>query len=346
MKVGLVLSGGGAKGAYQVGILQSLADHGIEVSMVSGASIGSLNGAIVASSSDSATAAARLRDVWELAASEGVLEFEGRNVPRYLAMLAAAGLTGPGRVGLAMLAGWYGRGEERELGLLKTTPLSRILDRYLASAELSSGKPMYVSLYPYQGRLSAISEFIKGDVLKRFDTRQSVFRHIQSLSEENQREALLASAAIPVLFTPRKVEGHLYSDGGQGDYKSAQGNTPITPLLNRGLDAIIVSHLSDGVLWDSADFPNETILEIRPDSLIAEDGLPDMLGFKEEKIEKWMNQGKVDTDALLNKLMRYSGARTRMSSETTNLQSKVGHDRDNLRSSSLEEVMSKLRNSD
>ena len=44
-KIGLVLSGGGAKGAYQVGVMQALEELGLasSVSSISGASIGSLN---------------------------------------------------------------------------------------------------------------------------------------------------------------------------------------------------------------------------------------------------------------------------------------------------------------
>ena len=51
-KLGLVLSGGGAKGAYHVGILKYLAEQHIQPQAISGASIGSLNGAIVASACD------------------------------------------------------------------------------------------------------------------------------------------------------------------------------------------------------------------------------------------------------------------------------------------------------
>ena len=344
MRVGLVLSGGGAKGAYQVGIIESLARHGIEVAMVSGASIGALNGAIVASSRDSETAAARLKEVWQHVAEQGVLEFDTKTIPRYLTMLAAAGLAGPGRVGLMLLANWYGAGEDS--GVMKTTPLTRILEQYLSPVELADGKPFYVSLYPYGGKLSAFSELIKGEALKRFDTRKSVFRHVQSLSEEDQREALLASAAIPVVFTPRDVEGQFYSDGGQGNYRKAQGNTPITPLLDQGLEAIIVSHLSDGALWDPADFPEETILELRPASRISENGMSDMLGFKAEKISQWMEQGKADTDALLEQLSCYGYARSALRLSSAELRKKLGENVDSLESSSLESVMRKLRSSD
>lgn len=48
MTRGLVLEGGGAKGAYQFGCLMALADHGIEFDVIAGTSVGALNGALVA----------------------------------------------------------------------------------------------------------------------------------------------------------------------------------------------------------------------------------------------------------------------------------------------------------
>jgi hypothetical protein len=43
---GLVLEGGGAKGAWQFGVLEAFAESGIEFDVVSGTSVGALNGAI------------------------------------------------------------------------------------------------------------------------------------------------------------------------------------------------------------------------------------------------------------------------------------------------------------
>ncbi len=60
MKTGLVLSGGGAVGAYQAGVVKALAECGTQISMVSGASIGAFNGAIIAASPDLSEAAVRL----------------------------------------------------------------------------------------------------------------------------------------------------------------------------------------------------------------------------------------------------------------------------------------------
>jgi len=51
-KLGIVLSGGGAKGAYEVGFLKYLAEEGIQADAIAGTSIGALNGAIYASKRD------------------------------------------------------------------------------------------------------------------------------------------------------------------------------------------------------------------------------------------------------------------------------------------------------
>ena len=48
MKYGLVLAGGGTRGAYQVGVMKALAELGIELSAVCGTSIGAINGVLFA----------------------------------------------------------------------------------------------------------------------------------------------------------------------------------------------------------------------------------------------------------------------------------------------------------
>ena len=46
-KTALVLSGGGSRGAYEAGAWQALVETGIEIDIVTGASVGSINGAMV-----------------------------------------------------------------------------------------------------------------------------------------------------------------------------------------------------------------------------------------------------------------------------------------------------------
>ena len=47
-KPGLVLSGGGSRGSYQIGAYRALRDNGIEICAVVGTSIGAINGAYIA----------------------------------------------------------------------------------------------------------------------------------------------------------------------------------------------------------------------------------------------------------------------------------------------------------
>ena len=48
-RIGLVLSSGGGKGAYQVGVVRRLAELGLSPIAIAGTSVGALNGAILAS---------------------------------------------------------------------------------------------------------------------------------------------------------------------------------------------------------------------------------------------------------------------------------------------------------
>ena len=91
--VGLVLSGGGAKGAYQAGVLRALNDMQVPIGAVSGASIGALNGAIVAAAPTQEIAARHLQELWNELAHVSPLRL-GRGslrVPAYLVMLASFG---------------------------------------------------------------------------------------------------------------------------------------------------------------------------------------------------------------------------------------------------------------
>ncbi len=47
-RVALVLQGGGALGAYQIGVFQALTEAGVELNWISGVSIGAINAAIIA----------------------------------------------------------------------------------------------------------------------------------------------------------------------------------------------------------------------------------------------------------------------------------------------------------
>lgn len=63
--IGLVLAGGGAKGAYQAGALTYLAELGFQPKIIAGTSIGALNGAVVASHQSFVQGVDYLNQLWD-----------------------------------------------------------------------------------------------------------------------------------------------------------------------------------------------------------------------------------------------------------------------------------------
>jgi NTE family protein len=140
-------------------------------------------------------------------------------------------------------------------------------------------------------------------------------------SLKEQKETIMASAAVPILFGAKEVGQHAFADGGMGGWKTMQGNTPITPLIEAGYKTIIVTHLSDGSLWNRHDYPDVTLLEIRPQSDIARKGYkPDLLSFNATHIPSWIEQGYHDTIRCLYGVIRVTQARNTLKSAECDLQ--------------------------
>ena len=151
MKVGLVLSGGGAKGAYQVGMIKALDELGVKVDAISGASIGAINGAILAASPSVQEGARRMECLWKTLAADSPLQLKKAS---YLVLLAAAGLKLKGSLymggmlrQLNVLARQYeipilGSATLSNLlddGLLSDAPLQKLMDEYLDPVALNNG---------------------------------------------------------------------------------------------------------------------------------------------------------------------------------------------------------------
>lgn len=353
-KVGLVLSGGGAKGAYQVGVLKALNQLGISVDAISGASIGALNGAILASAPSLKEGIVRLETIWHELAMTSPLEFKSSP---HLMLLGAvsARLGGYGAlIALTQLAQaasnitlppWlkehFSFIDGLQEGVLSDTPLQKKIDRYLNATALQNGLPLYVSIYKSQGVALDLLRCIIAE-MGAVDTVPSEFRHIQALNDtEKQKETIMASAAIPILFGAKEVGQHHFVDGGMGGWQKMQGNTPITPLIQAGYKTIIVTHLSDGSLWDRHDYPDTTILEIRPQSAIARKGYqPDLLSFNAINIPSWIEQGYDDTMKCIGNVMQVTQARNRLKAAENMLQESTS-DRENL-DTDLEIAMNRI----
>lgn len=103
-------------------------------------------------------------------------------------------------------------------------------------------------------------------------------------------------------------------DGGLAD------NVPLGALAARGITHAIIVHLENGSVWDRHDFPNQTIIEIRPVELINKSNAPliadltTFLDFSPERIALLKQRGYADAkyylEPIIQTLLAVLGQRT------------------------------------
>ncbi|MGR4853537.1 patatin-like phospholipase family protein [Streptomyces sp. LARHCF252] len=249
-RIGLVLSGGGAKGAYHVGVVECLASAGVHIDAVAGASIGALNGAVLACAGNLEQGAVALRTIWDEVAAYGAVPERRVGVADGLGVSVEETTLEQLRLLLPRLTGQ----------IVRPSYLEGLVATHVDPGRLDGGTPLWVSAFPALEGLDVLHDWGWAlDVLRsRLGTRAE-WLHVNALPPEERQPAVLASAALPVILPARRVDGRLFRDGGIAD------NTPVGALAHREqCDIVIVVHLTDGVLWDTHDFPGIGVIEIRP----------------------------------------------------------------------------------
>ena len=204
--LGLVLSGGGARGAYQVGALRAAVEKlgPSPFAVISGSSIGAIHGAVVAEGIESGDLPGVLA-----AAEQTWLELQGTIRLDWKGLLSALGrlaIFGPKPAVWQSVRSLldHARAVER---LLRFLPRDRRLGDYrrvellVTAADLNAGRPVV------------------------FD---------RSTPDVRVLDAVLASSAFPVAFPSHRVGEHWYVDGGVFD------NAPLSPLMRRGVGDVLV----------------------------------------------------------------------------------------------------------
>lgn len=299
MKNGLVLSGGGAKGAYQVGVIKALAELDCQIDAISGASIGVLNGAVIAQSKNLYDAADKLEKLWLEVSKVSPLKLDKVNTKSiYFSLLKGAGaVVTPELVIISSLLQKLGIFDTEEDGLFSDSAVSDMINGIITPDGFDNALPLYVSVYESAGKIIDIAEYTFS-CMNIKNNRDSTFIKIQDLPSAERINLLLASAAIPVIFAAKNIDGKQYFDGGMGGAFRSQGNTPIDPLIKDCYNRIFVSHLSDGSMWSRHEYSTASIIEIRPqEQRIKRSNIPlgDLLGFSPENIKSWIKQGYDDT---------------------------------------------------
>jgi NTE family protein len=240
-RVVLVLQGGGALGAYQVGVYQALHEAGIEPDWVIGTSIGAINAAVIAGNAPEERLP-RLRRLWE--------RFEQGNGSAQFATLLY-GIPGFFAPRLPAWGGLQARVGLDAASYYITAPLRDTLARFVDPALL--GKDL---------RLTVGAVNVKSGTMRYFDSHEAPL----TLDE------VMASGALPPGFPAVRVAGEAYWDGG------LYSNTPLEAVLddNPRRDSLIFAvnvwqptgH-EPGSLWEVLARQKDIQYASRADSHIA-----------------------------------------------------------------------------
>ncbi len=208
----LVLQGGGALGAYQAGVFESLSKVYREPTWVAGISIGAINAALIAGNAASARVG-KLREFWDLVSSALPAPFLGSHLNARHGVNEASAT----QVMLLGVPGFFKprfppapfqpRGSLAAISYYDTTPLRETLDRLVDFDRINSGSV----------RLSVGAVNVRTGNFEYFDsTRHAIdARHI------------MASGALPPGFAPVEIDGEHYWDGG------LVSNTPLQYVLDQ-----------------------------------------------------------------------------------------------------------------
>lgn len=225
--IGLVLSGGGARAAYQVGVLSAIADISSTAKVenpfqiYSGVSAGAINACMLAGTPHSFKGAVdNLITLWSSINSDQVFNSSAfgltRGALKWFSDLSSGGLK-----------------NTHGISLLQTEPLRQLLNKNCQFGEIKkkidAGTLQAISISALDYLTTSTTSFIEGN------DQVKTWNRIRRLSEKTRLSAehIMASSAIPLLFPPIKVGEQYYGDG------CVRNLSPCAPAVYLGAKRLI-----------------------------------------------------------------------------------------------------------
>jgi predicted acylesterase/phospholipase RssA len=267
----VVLSGGAAYGAYEVGVLKALSEKKrFDPEIITGTSVGAFNAAILAGDSIS-----RLEEVWREDIPEkglrgnGVLRIRGNPIPHLASINPMALFAGV----LSDTASLTKSAIQRSGAFLTSHggPSSRLSEFFDVSAFVSC-EPLHETIAKTVS-LKRIRESRKQLQIIATDWEAGEARifHNRDMTEADGESIILASAALPGIFPAVMWRGRALVDGG------VVMNTPLKPAIQAGADAIhVISVIPPVSKVEPSELDNTfeamiRVLQIQVGSTIRED---------------------------------------------------------------------------
>lgn len=227
VKTALVLPGGGARGAFQVGVLRALADllpHGTAnpFAIMSGTSAGAINSVVLASRARRfGVAVVELDRVWSHFHSNQVFKTDSWTMFKSSARWLAALITGGYLVGTPK-------------SLLDNAPLRGLLSRNIRFPRIQDAidkgylDAIAITAASYtRARSTSFFQAVPG-------TKEWTRTRRAGISRTLNLDHLMASIAVPMIFPPVSIEGEYFGDG------AMRQATPLSSAIHLGADRILV----------------------------------------------------------------------------------------------------------
>ncbi len=224
---GLILSGGGARAAYQVGVLRAIAellphDYPNPFDIICGTSAGGLNAASLAAHAGCLRSGVDLLEsVWGNFSTDQVYRTDWpgvlRRAARFLWTMAFGRLR-----------------SDLPVSLLDNSPLRELLDRHIPLADIQSAIEA--------GHLRALcitaSGYASGESVSFFQGAATLENWRRSrrigIRSNITLDHLMASAAIPIIFPAVRVNREFFGDG------ALRQLSPVSPALHLGAERVLV----------------------------------------------------------------------------------------------------------
>lgn len=226
----LMLGGGGARGAYQAGVLRGIAQRfpHLNFPILSGISAGAVNTIHIAQHTGTlARCADDLIDLWLALKPE--LVYDVRSAPL---------MWNAFNWGARLLSGGFGRGREPMRGLVETNPLRKYLEGVLERN--ADGSIPGINRNIERGKLRAVAlsatSYTTGQSVTWIEGRDiELWQRPQRRTEPARLtvEHVMASSALPMLFPAVKVGDEWFGDGG------VRLTAPLSPALHLGATRIL-----------------------------------------------------------------------------------------------------------
>lgn len=226
---GIALSGGGARGAYQAGVLKGLIEISLGVGVrnpfpiITGVSAGAINaGALAAGADDVQAGIIKLCSIWENV--EPHLVFKTDTATFFKTGINWLNQLSPSPVKKKNFAN----------SLLDTEPLGKLLRRTIPCARIQENidrgflKGVAISAIDYSSFNSVT--FVQSD--DSIEMWERIRRY--SKREKITIEHIMASAAIPIFFPSVTIKGNYFGDG------CLRNNAPVSPAIHLGASKIFV----------------------------------------------------------------------------------------------------------